>query len=148
MFRNRSFIDVVLYGTLAIVLGFCALALCLAAKAHADTGAIIQPDDPGQLVKLWEGGQILMAIIGGLYLALFYAQGKVPWLSIGRRAVYLAAAVGGLAVIVEAGQRGTTPSLGLLITAVMSAAMIIAKSPSPPPVTTPVTTPEPTKDAT
>jgi hypothetical protein len=131
MFRNRSILETILYVGTAIVLAVVAIALCLAARAHADTGASIQPDDPSQLVKLWEGGQILMAIIGGLYLALFYAQARVPWLSVGRRSVYLAAAIGGLAVIVEAGQRGTTPSLGLVITAVMSAAMIIAKGPTP-----------------
>lgn len=90
------------------------------------------PVDAGSFVyKLWKGGALIPAIIVGLFLALTFLSRKVKWLQEDHRAVYVAAALGTLTLLLEPATRGTTPNASMVIAA-LAAGVGLALNPKKP----------------
>jgi hypothetical protein len=94
--------------------------------APVETASLVQ--------RLWKSGAILPALLVGLWALLLLARKWVPWLSEGKRAVYLGIAVTFVGAFVERAAAGSTPTLGMLLAAaataigaVMSPAGAVAK---------------------
>jgi hypothetical protein len=75
----------------------------------------------GEVHRLWKSGAILPAIIVALWALLLLARKWVPWLSAGKRAVYLGIAVTFVGAFVERAAAGSTPTLGMLLAAAATA---------------------------
>jgi hypothetical protein len=75
----------------------------------------------GEVHRLWKSGAILPAIIVALWALLLLARKWVPWLSEGKRAVYLGIAVTFVGAFVERAAAGSTPTLGMLLAAAATA---------------------------
>lgn len=90
------------------------------------------PVDAGSFVyKLWKGGALIPAIIVGLFLVLTFLSRKVKWLQEDHRAVYVAAALGTLTLLLEPATRGTTPNASMVIAA-LAAGVGLALNPKKP----------------
>jgi hypothetical protein len=83
------------------------------------------------LTKLWRDGQVANAIILASFLGLTLASRKVPWLSEGHRAVYVAAIISGLGMLAESASRGTTPNISMVVGAVMAAMALVMNGKAP-----------------
>lgn len=96
------------------------------AWAQAEGPVPTDPAEAGSLVyHLWKGGAIVPAILVGLFAAVSLAARKIAWLREGKRAVWAAAAVAGLAILAEPASRGTTPNLSMLISAIGAVVALI-----------------------
>jgi hypothetical protein len=137
---------------LGFLLGFGLLSGCFEiGKAHADGSgsAVMAPLDAGsasapaaasspaptppkatqppsvdQVTKLWRGGAFLSAGVLALYLLLTLAA-KLDK----KHALYIAAGLAGVGVVVDAIMRGDTPTLGMLVTAFSTGFAIVTKGP-------------------
>lgn len=112
---------------LAIVAGLLAL---LALTAHADTGQAID-DAPSRIAELWRNGQIVPALILGVFVALTFASRKIAWLSEGNRGVYVAAALSGIGLLAERALAGTTPNLSMIVGAVTATVLALTNARAP-----------------
>lgn len=111
-----------------------SLGVAFAGVANASTGIDPEADPLGVaslVYRLWKGGQLVPAVIVGVFAALVLASRKVAWLKEGRRAVYTTAIVAGLAMIAEPASRGTTPNVGMIVAALAAMAALIFP-PQPP----------------
>ncbi len=115
---------------LSITAGF--LALGLLGLAHAATlDPVGQPAETVDTVtKLWRSGAILPALIVAAFALLVVLRKYVAWLREGKRAVYTAAIIAGLATLVEAAAGGATPNLSMIISA-LGAVVALVVNPSP-----------------
>ncbi len=103
-----------------------------AAEAPTVPDPVEHPVDAGSFVyKLWKGGALIPAIIVGLFLALTFLSRKVKWLQEDHRAVYVAAALSTLTLLVEPASRGTTPNASMIIAA-LAAGIGLALNPKKP----------------
>jgi hypothetical protein len=77
------------------------------------------PTDPSPdvLFSLYHSGAFLCLGIVAAYLALRYASSHIAWLEVPGRAHYIAAVLGGLALIIGPISQGTTPNASMLMTA-------------------------------
>lgn len=93
---------------------------------------IEQPAESVDLVtRLWREGHIAQALIVAAFLALTIASRRVPWLSEGHRAVYVAAIVTGLGMLAETASRGTTPNISMVVGALLTAATLVMNGKAP-----------------
>lgn len=90
--------------------------------------------DPGGTVDrvraLWRSGALPAALILAAFTVLVVLRRTVPWFAAGRRAVYLAAAIGGLGMLVEMTADGATPNLSMLLVA-LTTTVSLAMRPTP-----------------
>ncbi len=78
-------------------------------------------------VKLWRTGAFACAGIVALYLLATF------WLKVDKkRALYAAAGIAGLTMLLESATRGVTPNLSMIVSALAMVAGIIAKGPDKP----------------
>jgi hypothetical protein len=85
-------------------------------------------------VKLYKSGAFFALGIVVLFGILYVLDEKIAWLREGKRGVYLAAALGGLAVVFVPASQGSTPTLAMFMTALTTAvALIINPKPQPSP---------------
>lgn len=121
--------------TVIVASVFAALCVCVAsAFAGVVPDPIASPSDAmSLLVKLWHGGAL---IAGGILVAFFgltVASRKISWLQEDHRAVYVAAILGGLALLAVPAADGNTPNLSMILSAVI-AAIGLAINPAKPAV--------------
>lgn len=93
------------------------------------------PVGTGTLVyRLWKAGALIPAVLVGLFGALVIASRRIAWLAEGKRAVWTAAAIAGLAILAEPASRGETPNLAMFITALgsMTALLVVPIVPPKP----------------
>lgn len=120
------------------LLSICAASYLLVVGLVTVAGAAV-PDpeaDPvgsaSLVFQLWRGGTIPAALIVAAFLGLTFASRKVAWLSKGYAALVSASVLGGLAVIVEAASRGTTPTASMIGSALLaSVALALKGQPAP-----------------
>lgn len=120
------------------LLSICAASYLLVVGLVTVAGAAV-PDpvaDPvgsaSLVFQLWRGGTIPAALIVAAFLALTVASRKIAWLSKGYAALVSASVLGGLAVIVEAASRGTTPTASMIGSALLaSVALALKGQPAP-----------------
>ncbi len=126
---------------LAILCGLVALSCVGAVHAQAlDAGVITAPIDAGAaaapalpdpvadpvesvgyVVKLWKSGTMPAAFIVGMFLLLTTLRTKVRALQKGYASIICASLIGGLAMLLEAASRGTTPTVSMFATALVTA---------------------------
>ncbi len=83
------------------------------------------------VVKFWKQGLWFAAIVLGSFFALTWASIKIKWLQVGRRAAFVAAALGGLTMMVDAIRRGETPNYSMLMTGGMTAIGLLVSPKKP-----------------
>jgi hypothetical protein len=109
---------------LGFVISFIAVHLTLAFADGSGSATVALPDpstDPGGILALFASlyAKGHLAAIG-ILVAFFgaeYASTHVAWLQVGKRTAYVAAVVGGLAVLAGPAAMGTTPNVSMLISA-------------------------------
>jgi len=106
----------------AVIATGLVLMVLMVGSAFADIpDPLTKPvESIGLVERLWRGGQLLQAGIIVAFLVLSVLAKKVAWFAQGQRGVYVAALLGGAAILAEAASRGATPTLGLTMTAVMT----------------------------
>ncbi|MGE0547631.1 MAG: hypothetical protein AB7O24_01145 [Kofleriaceae bacterium] len=101
--------------------------------------------DPGrtvdQVTKLWRSGAITAALIVGSCSLLMILRYRVQWLQEGKRAAYVAAVIGALGTLVDAINRGSTPTLSMVVVSI-ALAIALVRDPIPKPVEAPTAKPE------
>jgi uncharacterized membrane protein required for colicin V production len=108
----------------AAVLAF----LCGVAMAQPVPDPVADPvESVSFVVKLWKTGTLPATIIVAAFLALTFVARKVKALQKGYAALGAAAALGGLAILVEPASRGTTPTLQMVWMALLAAGAIAVK---------------------
>lgn len=93
--------------------------------------------EPSEVVALWKSGALTPAIILGLFIGLMWLSRHVTWLQKGSQAALIASLLSGCAVLVERAAAGTTPTLGMILSAVGASALLFM-NPKKPPTTPPV----------
>lgn len=82
---------------------------------------IAAPGDALSLAeKLYHSGAFMCLGIVVCFIVLRLASTRVPWLEQDHRAVYVAALLGGLGVLVVPASQGTTPNASMLLTATLT----------------------------
>lgn len=144
--RNVLFLTALL--ALGFVLGDTFIQIAEAQDVPADAGVVAAADAPpastmpdpvadpvatGSLVwKLYKGGALVPAILVGLFAVCIFLSRYVKWLSEGKRAVWMAGALAGLALLAEPASRGTTPNLAMIVAALSAmTALILAPESKP-----------------
>ena len=91
---------------------------------------VAQPADfADKVYGLYKSGALVPAVLLALYGLLLLARSRIAWLRAGKNAVYTAAAVTFLTGCAEAASRGTTPTLGVIVSALF-AAITLALNPT------------------
>ena len=91
---------------------------------------VAQPADfADKVYGLYKSGALVPAVLLALYGLLLLARSRIAWLRSGKNAVYTAAAVTFLTGCAEAASRGTTPTLGVIVSALF-AAITLALNPT------------------
>lgn len=91
------------------------------------------PVGTGTLVyRLWKAGALIPAVLVSLFAALVIASRRLAWLAEGRRAVWTAAAIAGLAILAEPASRGETPNLAMVVAALSSMTALLIVPTVPP----------------
>ena len=91
---------------------------------------VAQPVDfADKVYGLYKSGALVPAVLLALYGLLLLARSRIAWLRAGKNAVYTAAAVTFLTGCAEAASRGTTPTLGVIVSALF-AAITLALNPT------------------
>lgn len=88
-------------------------------------------DAASDLQKLYRSGAWMPLAILTAFFLLVVLQKKWVWLSAGNRKVYVAAAIGGLAILAVPASQGTTPNLAMVVAA-LGAALALWTNPKPP----------------
>lgn len=104
-----------------------ALASSVVIVTPAPAAAPQAPEPPSvdSITKAWKGGAFVAAGILALYLLLGV------WVKIDKRhALYIAAGLGAIGMLVEAASRGETPTFGQLFGAVTVFMAILSKGPA------------------
>lgn len=101
-----------------------ASAPAAAPAAPSEAPKLAPAPSADQVTKLWRGGAFLAAGVLALYLLLTLAL-KLDK----KHAFYISAGLAGLSVVVDAINRGDTPTLGMLVTAFTTIAAIIVRGP-------------------
>jgi hypothetical protein len=128
----------------SIVAGALAFAGIERVAAAQDAPAVeVAPADPGPATPdpvtapaayastvrdLWRSGHIPAAVILGLFGALAYLRAKVGWFAKGRQAVFVAAALGTLAMLVAEAAGGDTPTLKMFAGALVTGVALYLRS--------------------
>jgi len=99
--------------------------------------AVIDPvEDPGgffaDLRRMWRSGAMAPAVILGLFGVAIALRKYVGWFSRGKQAVYFAAAMTALTMLVEVAATGVTPNVTMFATAVLSALLLALRGEAPP----------------
>jgi len=109
-----------------------------AGSAAAPAVTVVVPDpatdplgDASAAYKLYKSGAYIAAVIVLAYLLLSVASKNIAWLQQGKRAAYVAAAIGFLSACIPAAAQGQTPNLAMLLTA-LGAAIALVLHPTPP----------------
>lgn len=99
--------------------------------------SLAQPDplaSPAESIsrvsELWRSGAMSAAIIVAAFFVLLVLRSRLPWLQEHSRAVWISAAVAGLAVAVDGIQRGETPNLSMLVVAAATTLAQLQRMPS------------------
>lgn len=79
----------------------------------------------GTLAKLYHSGAFFSLAIVVLFLGLGLADSKITYLQQGKRGVYIAAALGGLAMLAAPAFQGTTPNLSMFTSALATAVALV-----------------------
>lgn len=90
----------------------------------------------GYVVKLWKSGTMPAAFIVGMFLLLTTLRTKVKALQKGYASIICASLIGGLAMLLEAASRGTTPTVSMFATALVTAVALGINPRKPEPATT------------
>lgn len=104
-----------------------ASILCSVALAGVPDPVTDPVESVSLVVSLWKGGTIPAALIVAVFLGLTVAARSVPWLARGYAAIISASVLAGLAVIIEPASRGTTPTAGMIISALFAAVALALK---------------------
>lgn len=83
------------------------------------------------VTKLWKGGALIPAIIVVLFVLLTVASKRIAWLTKDHRAAYTASGLAFLTLLVEPASRGTTPTLAMTMTALLSAVTLFMNPKKP-----------------
>lgn len=75
--------------------------------------------------KLYKSGAFFALGIVVLFSVLYVADKQIAWLREGKRGVYVAAILGGLAMIFVPVSQGTTPTLAMFLTVVSTAIALV-----------------------
>lgn len=101
--------------------------------------------DPGGFIakvhKLWKAGALAPAIILAAFGAAVLLGFYVPWINEGSRKLIFASVVLFLSTLAEPAARGTTPSMGMVLSAATAALLLYLNSrgqPKPPGTVTPI----------
>lgn len=82
------------------------------------------------VTKLWRSGAIPSAIIVAAFFVLVILRNRVQWFHDHGWATWMSLAIGGLAVAVDAVQRGDTPNMSMMLTALTTTLALAARMPS------------------
>lgn len=101
----------------------------------ADDPPVIEPDpveDPGgffsKVYQLYKDGALLPAVLLAAFGLAMLLGRYVPWIKQGSRQFIFAAVVMGLTSLAEPASRGATPTLGMFLGALFSAALFYINS--------------------
>jgi hypothetical protein len=105
-------------------------ALAAPVAAVAGDVAIAAAADPtvSRYTALWRSGAFPSAIIFFAFCVLVDVRTRVRWLQRGYRAVFVAAAIGGLSILVEGIESDQTPNLQMAISAIVTAAALAMRA--------------------
>lgn len=79
------------------------------------------------LSKLYHSGSFFALGIVLLFGIAYFLDEKIAWLRRGKRGVYLAAAIGGVATCVGPAINGTTPNTAMIVTVISTCVALILK---------------------
>ena len=93
------------------------------------------PANPMASISMWEklykSGAFFALGIVVIFSILYVADEKIAWLREGKRGVYIAAALGGLAIVFVPASQGSTPTLSMFVTALSTAVALIINPKKP-----------------
>jgi hypothetical protein len=87
-------------------------------------------EDVSRVQSLWRSGAIPSALIVSVFLTLLVLRNRVPWFAEHTRATYVAAAIAGLAMLVDCISSGQTPNLSMVIAALATATATLMRMPT------------------
>lgn len=96
-------------------------------------------EDLSTISKLYHSGSFFSLTIVVLFVGLGIADAKIAWLRQGRRGAYIAAGLGGLAMLATPAVQGTTPNMQMIMSA-LATAFALVMSPVKPQTATTTTT--------